>query len=75
MAERAVFLDTSAADTPSRVRYCKWKTNEEDDHICYITRNLPLADADVHVLQLTRVDVLAILEIVQRVEHAIVHLR
>lgn len=42
---------------------------------CYVTRNLPLADADVHVLQLTRVDVLTILEIVQRVEHAIINLK
>jgi len=36
--------------------------------------NLPLTDADVHVLLLTRDNVLAILKIIQRFKHSIVHL-
>lgn len=40
----------------------------------YINDDLPLAHANVHVLHLARVYVLAILQIVQRVEHAIIHL-
>lgn len=39
-----------------------------------ISKFLPLANADVHVLLLARVDVLAVLQVVQGVKHAVVHL-